>query len=110
MPMSMRFSRRRMMQGVGGAALARSVPALEAAPGGRSWPIGEGPDTPKLCLAAGDGGGPLPASLQPAAQEPQAGGRGGRGGGRGPGYGGYLPPAEEAPANAAYQRIRQPGG
>src|SRR5581483_11682767 len=109
MPMSMRFSRRRMMQGVGGAALARSVPALEAAPSGRPWPIEEGPDTPKLCLAPGDGGGPLPASLQPPEQPPQGGGRGGRGGGRGPGYGGYLAPSKEAPANAAYQRIRQLG-
>jgi mannonate dehydratase len=94
-----------MMQGVGGAALAQSLPSLDAAPAGRKWPIEEGPDTPKLCLAPGDGGGPLPAALQPAA--PNTGGRGGRGGG---GYGGYLAPQPQTAApSAAYQRIRQLG-
>jgi mannonate dehydratase len=122
-----------MMQGVGGAVLAHSLGSVEAAPADRKWPIEEGPDTPKLCLAPGDGGGPLPASLQPpAAGAPgpggAAGGRGGRGGGGG--YGGFLAPHKDAadapppsgdvagragrggfggnPA-AAYQRIRQLG-
>jgi mannonate dehydratase len=119
--MAFRFSRRSMMRGVGGAALAQSVATVEAAPGPRKWPIEEGPDTPKLCLAPGDGGGPLPAAMQP----PVAGaaGRGGRGGG----FGGFLAPKAEAapepPADAAgrggragfgnpgasYQRIRQLG-
>ena len=104
-----------------------------AAPGPRKWPIEEGPDTPKICLAPGDGGGPLPASLTPAAPAAAAAGapgaaagRGGRGGGGAGGYGGYLAPhAEAAPAPApdaaggggrgfgnqaaAYQRIRQLG-
>ncbi len=104
------------MQGVGGGALAQSLANVEAAPMARKWPIEEGPDTPKLCLAPGDGGGPLPASMQPAAE---TAGRGGRGGG---GYGGYLAPhSDAAPAAepaaggtvrnlpAAYQRIRQLG-
>ena len=104
----------------------------DAAPAPRKWPIEEGPDTPKICLAPGDGGGPLPASMQPAppaaAGAPGAAGaagRGGRGGGGG-GYGGFLAPKPEAamapPADAAgrggrgfgnpaasYQRIRQLG-
>ena len=96
----------------------------------------EGPDTPKICLAPGDGGGPLPANLQSAAPPaapagaaaPGAGA--GRGGGRGGGqqFGGFLAPNKEAPAppppadaaagrgggrggnqNASYQRIRQLG-
>jgi hypothetical protein len=92
-----------MMQGVGGAALAQSLAVAEAAPAARPWPIQEGPDTPKLCLAPGDGGGPLPASLQPAPPRAAAG--------RGGGYGGFLAPsAEAAPApSAAFQRIRQLG-
>jgi mannonate dehydratase len=119
-----------MMQSVGGAALAQSLATVDAAPGPRKWPIEEGPDTPKLCLAPGDGGGPLPASMQPAppaaAGAPGgAAGRGGRGGGGG-GYGGFLAPKPDAtmapPADAAgrggrgfgnpaaaYQRIRQLG-
>jgi len=128
--MVFRFSRRTMMQGVGGAALAQSLETADAAPAPRKWPIEEGPDTPKICLAPGDGGGPLPVSMQPAgANAPAAGaaGRGGRGGGGGGGgYGGFLPPkAEAAPAAppadttarggrggnpmASYQRIRQLG-
>lgn len=127
--MEFRFSRRKMMQGVGGAALAQSVGTAAAAPASRKLPIEEGPDTPKICLAPGDGGGPLPASLQPPTPAAAAGGpagRGGRGGGGG-GYGGFLaaknppqaPPAETAPAGrggpfgrnlaASYQRIRQLG-
>jgi mannonate dehydratase len=136
--MEFRFSRRKMMQGVSGAALAQSLEmAATAAPAPRKWPIEEGPDTPKICLSVGDGGGPLPASLQPAAAGAApaggapAGGAAGRGAGRGggAGYGGFLPPKTEAapappPANAAggpgggrgfgntsasYQRIRQLG-
>jgi mannonate dehydratase len=136
--MEFRFSRRKMMQGVGGAALAQSLATADAAPAPRKWPIEEGPDTPKICLSLGDGGGPLPASLQPPAPGAAAGGaaapgaaagRGGRGGGFGGGYGGFLPPkTESAPAPpvppadaaggggrgfgnpaAAYQRIRQLG-
>src|SRR5450759_5794000 len=98
--MEFRFSRRKMMQGVSGAALAQSLATTDAAPAPRKWPIEEGPDTPKICLSMGDGGGPLPASLQPpapgapapgaaapgAAAAGAAAGRGGRGGGGG--YGG----------------------
>lgn len=123
------------MQAVGGTALAQSLPpAIEAAGQARKWPIEEGPDTPKICLSPGDGGGPLPAAMQPAAPaavaapgappaSPQAGrGRGGRGGG---GYGGFLapqaaatvPPRADTPGRggfggniqAGYQRIRQLG-
>jgi mannonate dehydratase len=120
--MEFRFSRRKMMQSVGGAALAQSVTTAEAAPAPRKWPIEEGPDTPKICLSMGDGGGPLPGGLQPPAPAAPAG-RGGRGG-FGGGYGGFLPPKTEAapapPADgagrgfggnpaASYQRIRQLG-
>jgi mannonate dehydratase len=87
------------MQGLGGAALAPSLELAQAAPAERKWPIEEGPETPKLCLAPGDGGAPLPASLQPAAAP----------GGRGGGYGGFLAPAKDGPASTAYQRIRQLG-
>jgi mannonate dehydratase len=95
-----------MMQGVSGVALSQSLPVAEAAPAPRNWPIEEGPDTPKLCLAPGDGGGPLPAGLQPAAAPVVAAGRGGRGGPGG--FGGYMAPAAPPPT-AAYQRIRQLG-
>jgi mannonate dehydratase len=107
------------MHAIGGGVLAHSATA-QAAPAPRKWPIEEGPDTPKICLAPGDGGGPLPASLQPPA--PAAGGRGG---GRAGGYGGYLAPSAESGAappadagqagrggvnlSAAYHRIRQLG-
>jgi mannonate dehydratase len=103
------------MQGAGAAALAQSIPGVAAAPGARTWPIEEGPDTPRICLAPGDGGGPLPASLQPSAPAAAAGpGRGGFGG-----YGGFLAAGSEATPvpeaglgrnlPAAYQRIRQLG-
>ncbi len=115
--MALRFSRRKMMYGAGGAALARSLEITADAAPARQWPILEGPDTPKLALALGDGGGPLPASLQPAAAAPGGGGRGGGG------YGGYLeakPAPAPAPAPApggrgfgggpqAYERILQLG-
>jgi mannonate dehydratase len=119
--MRFRFSRRRMMQGFGGAALAQSLKPAAAAPATRKWPIEEGPDTPKICLAPGDGGGPLPAAMQPAATPAAQGGRAGGRGGAG-GYGGFLAPNTAAqPATttdatgfarnlpAAYQRIRQLG-
>ncbi len=110
------FSRRRMMQGAGGIALAQGIETAEAAPAARKWPIEEGPDTPKICLSPGDGGGPLPGTWQPAAASGP--GRGGFGG-----YGGFLTPkTEAAPASAApgpggrnmnfqasFQRIRQLG-
>ena len=111
------------MQGAGAAAMApaMAMPAAAAAP--KKWPIEEGPDTPKLCLAPGDGGGPLPPGMQPPAQ--QSGMQSGRGRGGG-GYGGYLAPRKDAMAQAepsgpagpggfrlnlpaAYQRIRQLG-
>ncbi len=108
--MGFRFSRRKMMQGVGGVALTQSLPQVDAAPATRTWPIEEGPETPKICLAPGDGGGPLPADLRPPAPEARA---------RSGGYGGFLAPGTEpAPApmeggrpnlQASYQRIRQLG-
>ncbi len=100
------FSRRKMMQGAGAAALAHSLPALEAAAPPRQWPIEEGQDTPKLCLAPGDGGRPLALPSQPAATPARSGGSGG-----------YLVPKQEneaAPSPtlnlaAGYRRIRQLG-
>jgi len=105
------------MQSAGGAALLANLPGVEAAAASRKWPIEEGPDTPKLCLAPGDGGQPLPVSVQPPVRP-----AGGRGGGFG-GFGGYLATkSEPAPASpepgrggfaatlpASYQRIRQLG-
>ena len=94
------------MQGVG-AALTQSRTAT-GAPAPRKWPIEEGPDTPKICLAPGDGGGPLPAPL-PAAPAPGGRGNGGQ-------YGGFLAPHDQPAASdggrnlsAAYERIRQLG-
>lgn len=96
--MAFRFSRRRMIGSVGGAVLAQSLPSLEAAAAPRQWPIEEGPDTPKICLGANDGGGPLSAAAPSTTPRPG-------------GYGGYLAPASNAapPANASFQRIRQLG-
>lgn len=114
------------MQALGGAALAPSfADYLEAAD--LKWPVEEGPNTPKICLAPGDGGGPLPPNLQwqtPPADAAGGGGRGGRG--FGGGYGGYLAPRNDAPLTqppaggqgggrgqqnvaASYRRIRQLG-
>ena len=126
--MVFRFSRRRMMQGVGSAALAQSLETVKAAPAPRTWPILEGPDTPKICLSAGDAGGPLPAGVvfpaagaggrggggrggaaaggaaPGAAGAPGAGAAAGRGGRGGGGYGGFLAPsAAPAPAPAPAQ-------
>jgi mannonate dehydratase len=106
--MEFRFSRRTMMQGVGAAALGQSV-ELASAAATRKWPIEEGPDTPKLSLSLGDGGGPPATSIQ----APAGAARGNSGG-----FGGTLAPrAEAAPATvpggrgnpAAYQRIKQIG-
>jgi mannonate dehydratase len=123
--MDFRFSRRKMMQGIGTAALAQSYEIVNAAPAAAKWPIVEGPDTPKLCVSLGDGGGPLPAGLQPQSQPPAGPGAAPSSGRRsfGGGYGGTLAPRPEAappaPATAgrggfgpnpeAYQRIRQIG-
>jgi mannonate dehydratase len=52
--MATSLSRRRMMQVAG--ALALSPAAAERASAVPPWPIVQGPDTPKLCLAVGDGG------------------------------------------------------
>src|ERR1035441_9567757 len=98
--MEFRFSRRRMIQGVGGATLAQSVATVAAAPAPRTSPTLEGPDTPQISLSPGGGGGPVPAGLQPQAPggpaaQGAAPGRGGRGGGAG-GYGGYLAPKVES--------------
>jgi mannonate dehydratase len=121
-----------MMQGLGAAAVAQSVEFANAVPPARQWPIEEGPETPKICLGLGDGGGPLPASLQ--SQNPGQAGSGAAGGppvagagaaratNRGSGFGGTLAPRPEtaqtaaAPVGrvaagnpAAYQRISQLG-
>jgi mannonate dehydratase len=92
--MEFRFSRRKMMQGAGAAALAQSVEIARAAAVARKWPIEEGPDTPKICLSLGDGGRPLPANLQPQTQAPAA---------TPAGRGGFVG------SPAAYQRIKQLG-
>jgi mannonate dehydratase len=119
--MQFRFSRRKMMQGVGAVALTQSVETTRAAGAARAWPIEESSDTPKLCLSLGDAGGPPLANLPSQSQAPP-----GRGAARGGGYGGTLAPRPEtapaapapastpgrgsAPANpAAYQRIKQLG-
>jgi len=107
-----RISRRKMLQGAGAAAVAQSVEIANATPAERQWPIEEGPNTPKICLGLGDGGGPLAACLQPQYQ-----GQAGSGA-----TGGTLAPRPEsaqtaaAPAGrgadgnpAAYQRISQLG-
>jgi mannonate dehydratase len=100
--MELRFSRRKIMQGVGGAAVAQSLqfPA-DAAPAPRKWPIEEGADTPKLCLSPNDGGQAL--STVDTASPPRGGNV----------FGGFLDPkAEPAPTGrleTSYQRIRQLG-
>ncbi len=122
--MGHRFSRRKMMRGAGAAALAQSLEIVAESAPARQWPILEGPDTPKLALSLGDGGGPIPAALRPSVQ-PAAQNVPAPNGGRGGGYGGYLEskPQAEAPAEAppgrgfgggrggpqAYERILQLG-
>jgi len=120
------------MQGAGAAAVAQSVEFANAAPAARQWPIEEGPETPKICLGLGDGGGPLPASLQPQNQGQAGGGTAGgppaagagaaRAANRASGFGGTLAPRPETTQTAAtpvgrvaagnpaaYQRISQLG-
>jgi mannonate dehydratase len=88
-----------MMQGAGAAALAGCMQEAQAQ-SARSWPIVEGPDTPKLCLSLSDAG--MNAAVTPPAPEtPAPPGRGG-------GYGGTLAPRPDA-ATTPYQRIRQLG-
>src|SRR5579885_1644740 len=48
--MKAKLSRRSMMQAVGATAFA---PSAGMAAASRTWPIVEGPDTPKLCLLSG---------------------------------------------------------
>ena len=94
-------SRRKLIQGVGAAALAQNIESAHAQPS-RKWPIEEGADTPKLCLAMGDAGMQVPGGApQQQAPAPAPTGRGG-------GYGGTLAPRPEAATNA-YQRLRQIG-
>ena len=130
--MEFRISRRKMLQGAGAAAVAQSVEIANATPAERQWPIEEGPNTPKICLGLGDGGGPLAACLQPQYQgqagsgatggSPVGGTRAERATNRRSGFGGTLAPRPEsaqtaaAPAGrgadgnpAAYQRISQLG-
>ncbi len=80
--------------------MAQSMATAPAAPEPRAWPIEEGPDTPKICLAPGDGGGTLPVTVQPSGR-----GAGGQ-------YGGFLTPQPEVASSslaAGYHRIRQLG-
>ncbi len=99
--MSVKMSRRTAMQAAGLAALA---PAVGEAAGSvaKSWPIVEGPDTPKICLGMGDGGGP------PVASQPGQGGQGAQ-----PAQPGApaQPPARRGPGNqaASLHRILQLG-
>lgn len=108
--MGSRLSRRGLLRTTAAAAAAGSLPELEAAAAGRSWPIEEGPLTPKICLAPGDGGRPL-AGLPAAPPHAPSRATGG-------GYGGYLAAKPEPPAepnargidwSASYRRIRQLG-
>jgi mannonate dehydratase len=90
------------MEAAGAAALAPSVSLAAAA---RQWPVVEGPDTPKLCLGSGDGGGPMPA----AGGGQGRGGPGGAAAGGGQGRGGPGG-AAEGPGGAAAQRGAQDPG
>jgi mannonate dehydratase len=104
--MALRFSRRKMMQGAGAAALTQSIEIADAAGTAARWPIEESASTPRICLAPGDGGGPLPLAAQQQAP-------GGRSGGFRGSYGGFLAPGvvPQPPSDAAasFQRIRQLG-
>jgi mannonate dehydratase len=104
-----------MLEGMGGAALAKPAPSASAVAASRHWPIEEGPETPKISLLPGDGGGPLPAALKPTGPPPAGGVPSG-------GFGGFLasgaepqPPADGPQGSAArnltasYGRIRQLG-
>src|SRR5947209_14886361 len=89
--MKTRVTRRTLLQTAGVAALA--TPATTASAATIPGPRFEGKDTPKIGLAVGDGGGPLPAPA-PGAE----GARGGRGGG---GFGGN--------AEVSCKRLKQIG-
>ncbi len=69
--MSLKISRRAALQAAGLAALAPPTGEASGA-ASRSWPIVESPETPKLCLLIGDGGGPPAPSpaVPPAAPAP----------------------------------------
>jgi mannonate dehydratase len=54
--MSANLSRRQMMQVAGTMAITPSLSMAGGSAGGKPWPIVEGADTPKLCLAVSDGG------------------------------------------------------
>jgi len=100
--MQFRVSRRQIIQGA--AAAAALTPAgLAAAAPARPWPIEEGPDTPKICLGAGDAAWPPPMEDAPAHARQAA---------RNSGFGGTLAP-KSAPAtdreSASYRRIAQLG-
>ena len=92
--MGLRFSRRKMMQGVGGVTLANSLPVAEAAPAARRWPIERWSGHAKICLAPGDGGRPLPANLQPPAPSAAPATGRGPGGGFGGGFGSIWQPSQ----------------
>ncbi len=55
----MKISRRSALQAAGTGALAPALPAAAAPAPRKSWPIEEGPGTPKLCLDLGAGRAPL---------------------------------------------------
>jgi mannonate dehydratase len=104
LPTGIRMSRRSAFKLAGAAALASRLESVAAVPAA-NWPLLEGPDTPKICLALGDAGATPPAARSgetaTSSQEaqPAAGRRGGGGGG---GRGGNMSPA-------GYQRIKQLG-
>jgi len=115
--MEFRFSRRKMMQGAAGAALAQSVEIANAAAPPRKWPIEEGPGTPRISLSPGDGGGPLPAALQPqapAAPGAPAAAQAGRGGGGPAVTAAFYPrkwkPRRPRPGGPGRRLRRQSGG
>lgn len=68
------------MQAAGVAAFAPSI-GLAAATS-KQWPVIEGPDTPKLCLNSGDGGGPIQLTppTEAGGAQPSPGAVPGRGG------------------------------
>ncbi len=89
--MSIRVSRRQLMQAAGAAALvAPGARAAAATPA----PVVEGKDTPKICLSTGDGGG---------------GGQGGRGAAPAPAPAAVPGIPALSPQEAGARRIRQLG-
>lgn len=55
----MKISRRRAFHAAAAGAVSPALPAAAAAAARKSWPIEEGPDTPKLCLDLNAGREPL---------------------------------------------------